>query len=281
EPRDVEQPAHRLARRAECEPALAVGEPALRGEDRAEPGRIEEPRPGEVEDELRDVIGEQAGGLLFEAWCGVGVELALDRYDGSSSGTIRRQRQVRAHRVVFHIPSSCWSAYYGQPTAMLPGSNSLGTAVRRSRIFACTETVGPFPYHFARRLVGADTQEGGMTDVARGRPFGEANLHDERGIDEPHALWNATGAERAVVARGRGEPLSEVGDDRTRQPAADLARVVQNVAVVVADAQRSDTAGPALLTRLPAADDELLAELVLDLDPRARSSPELVARVEA
>jgi len=65
--------------------------PVISNNRRAQTGRIEEPRCGEIEDELRNVVGEQAGRLLIEAGCGIGVELALYRYDGSGSGAIRRQ----------------------------------------------------------------------------------------------------------------------------------------------------------------------------------------------
>ena len=57
------------------------------------------------------------------------------------------------------------------------------------------------------------------------------------GFDETHALRDAARAERAVVARALGEQLFELGDHRSRESASDLARVVQHVAVVVADEQ--------------------------------------------
>ena len=56
-----------------------VGEPPLRGEDRAQAGRVEELRRREIEHEIGDVVVEEARDLFFETRSRIGVELARDR----------------------------------------------------------------------------------------------------------------------------------------------------------------------------------------------------------
>jgi hypothetical protein len=119
-----------------------------------------------------------------------------------------------------------------------------------------------------------------MTDVAGRRPFGEADLDDQRGLDEPDPLRDTAGAEGTVGARLGLEPGFELGDDRGGETTTDLAGIVQDLALVVADEQRTDTARAALLAGLPAADDKFLSQMVLDLDPRARATPGFVPRVD-
>src|SRR6202022_5000834 len=60
-----------------------------------------------------------------------------------------------------------------------------------------------------------------------------------------------------------------------------LARVHHLRAVVVADQEGTDAALPGARSGKPAADDELLAEVVLDLQPGVRALARLVAAVEA
>src|SRR5260221_7741856 len=62
---------------------------------------------------------------------------------------------------------------------------------------------------------------------------------------------------------------------------ADLSRVHKFlVLVVVADQQRSRIASPFALPFEPASDDELLAIVILDLEPRTAAPARLVARVQ-
>jgi hypothetical protein len=57
--------------------------------------------------------------------------------------------------------------------------------------------------------------------------------------------------------------------------------VTQLVALAHPDQQRPDAVAPAAVARHPAADDDLLAVEVLDLDPGEAAPPGLVGRVQA
>src|SRR6202008_2291560 len=61
----------------------------------------------------------------------------------------------------------------------------------------------------------------------------------------------------------------------------DAAGVAQVPVLADADEQRADPVAAAPVSRHPAADDDLLAVGVLDLDPRRGAPPRLVGRVQA
>src|SRR3954467_13217654 len=120
-------------------------------------------------------------------------------------------------------------------------------------------------YDLAWLLVGARSEERRLANVSRGGPLGEANFDHEQRLDEAHTFWHPTAGERTRVERTPLEESFELGDDRPRQSASDFARVDELVAVGVTDEERTNAPGAALLPRLPAADDELLAQLVFHL----------------
>ena len=89
-------------------------------------------------------------------------------------------------------------------------------------------------------------------------------------------------AAKGVISRASGRSSASsfrsipVGEAR-----ADLAGGDEAIAVEGADDERADSAGALALARHPAADHELLALLVLDLEPGTRPFARLVAAVEA
>jgi hypothetical protein len=74
--------------------------------------------------------------------------------------------------------------------------------------------------------------------------------------------------ERRLAGRQGGQPLAELPELGVAEAGANTAGVAQRAGgVVVADKEAAEPAGAAALTRLPAADDELLAPSHLDLPP--------------
>src|SRR5215211_27808 len=101
------------------------------------------------------------------------------------------------------------------------------------------------------------------------RPFAEADLRDEPGLDpRRRALANLVG-ERRAVAPQRGEPARELAQRRPREPGAHLARVAEPAVGVVAEQKRAQI-GAAAARGGVAADDELLLGRALELQPVAR-----------
>ena len=122
-----------------------------------------------------------------------------------------------------------------------------------------------------------------MAQAARPRPAGEAHLDDEARLAE-HRLPRdlRSGVEGGVLQpqrlQQRGQPL-ELG---LGQAAADAADVAQRaVGLSHAQQQGTDVAAAPALAREPAADDELLARVGLDLDPVAGAKARPVGGVKS
>src|SRR5829696_8187040 len=110
-----------------------------------------------------------------------------------------------------------------------------------------------------------------MPQRAVARPLGERDLADE---DRLHPLRASPFRalrridERGLVGEIRVDPLAEIVQRLLVETGADLARVLEALAFVVADEQRAEAA-VAPLAFGEAADHELLALAALDLQPRA------------
>ena len=135
------------------------------------------------------------------------------------------------------------------------------------------------------RLVVAQALEGGMAERAGGGPLGELDLGDQLRLGEDGALLRLAALEGADLAAQRLEALGEQPQHVLGEAGPDLAGEAQ-VAIValplpVADQQRADPAAAATLTGQPAADHDLLAAHVLDLEPVAAALAGPVGRGEA
>src|SRR5919198_330448 len=94
-------------------------------------------------------------------------------------------------------------------------------------------------------------------------------------------LLGLAAVERRAPAPQRLERAPEPYQVLLLEAAADVARVHEPIAVVVADDERAEALGPAPLARHPAANHHLLALHVLDLQPAARAPAGLVGAVQA
>ncbi len=119
-----------------------------------------------------------------------------------------------------------------------------------------------------------------MANLTCLRPLGETHICDELGRDPAHLLELRRGGERARRAFPLRQETLQPAELRVAETGADAARVLQRVAVVVAENQRAERVGSRTLPGKPAPDDELLRRVVLDLAPRGRAEPGLVGAVE-
>src|SRR5438067_12079073 len=136
------------------------------------------------------------------------------------------------------------------------------------------------PHDVTCRLVLAQPLERRVAQHAVVGPFGELDLGDELWFD-PDCARNARRAhERRRVTAQRLEAAQQIVERLAGEAGADVAGVDQAVALVVAQQQRAEMVRPVARARAPSTDDELLAALVLDLEPGARPAPGLVRAVE-
>ncbi len=121
-----------------------------------------------------------------------------------------------------------------------------------------------------------------MAQAAGGRPLAELDLGDQLRRDEQRAARRAlAGFERRVLALQRREQLAELVELGVGEAGADAPGVAElAVGVIDADEQRADPLAPAPLAGQPAADHELLAAEVLDLQPAAVACAGRVGRVQ-
>src|SRR5215208_2281987 len=114
------------------------------------------------------------------------------------------------------------------------------------------------------------------------RPRRELDLADQVGLHELGSLRRPRLAleGRAGALALREQPAEPV-ELLVVEAGADATRVAQRaLVVVVADEDRADPVAPPALAREPAADHELLAGEVLDLDPARAAAARLVRPVE-
>ena len=116
-----------------------------------------------------------------------------------------------------------------------------------------------------------------MADPALLGPLGEAHLGDQPGLDPVvAAAAGRAGIERRPGARERLQAVPHAAQGGLVEAGADLAGIDEAVTVVDPHVQRAEPPARALRLR-PAADDELLAEVALDLQPLARASADVAA----
>ena len=115
-----------------------------------------------------------------------------------------------------------------------------------------------------------------MAQLVVARPLGEADLGDEVGPDPVRrfARLDRVG-ERRVLHFPRLEQLRNARELLLIEPGAGVADVLQPPAFLHAEQQRPEVL-PRLARLGPAADDELLFLLQLDLPPGGRAAPRLV-----
>src|SRR3954451_6239409 len=139
----------------------------------------------------------------------------------------------------------------------------------------------PFVHHLAGAFVLAQPEEARLEHPAGGGPLREADLRDELRADPVHP--RGARLDRLVERRRwnlqRLEPRAQRHERRRVDPRAHLARVAQRARLVVADQQRAEAEAGALRFG-EAADDDLLLQDALELEPVARA-PAAVGRVRA
>src|SRR5207248_7709144 len=124
--------------------------------------------------------------------------------------------------------------------------------------------------------------ERGLAQSAVAGPLAELDLADQLGLDEGGVLEpRHRRVEGAVGTRERRHLLAQLVEQAVGEAGADVPRVDELPAVVVAEEEGTDGAGPPAFARRPAADHELLAPVVLDLEPGPRALAGLVDAVEA
>src|SRR5579875_3724054 len=129
----------------------------------------------------------------------------------------------------------------------------------------------PLAGHLGGPLVRSPPAPAGLPQPATGRPFRESYFADQVRLDPvripgvgPRDVCEGTGGALAV-----GEPRSDRVEVLVGEPGADLADVVEARRAGDAEQQRADAALAASGARRPAADDDLLLPLVLQLQPVA------------
>src|SRR4051795_11319230 len=133
-----------------------------------------------------------------------------------------------------------------------------------------TDRSPSFADDIPRGLVLAQPMEARVAQHAVAGPLGEPDLCDQLRAYPMHvSLAHRVALERRTVHFTVGELRTECPQHRVAEPGADLARVDEDAAVVVAEQQRTEP-GAAALRLGPAADDELLVPDALELEPVLR-----------
>src|SRR5438105_13608731 len=126
-----------------------------------------------------------------------------------------------------------------------------------------------FANHVLGRLVVAQALVGGMSHLPGASPLGELHLPDQLRLAEDGALrrWRLGGCEGRGVAAQRPELGLELRQHAIGEAGTRRAGAAAGPVSVIADQQRPDPPLAVALTRQPTSDDDLLAEVVLDLEP--------------
>src|SRR5437899_3535254 len=159
-------------------------------------------------------------------------------------------------------------------------SRLVSLSVRPSMTTSTAVSLAKLAHDLLRNLVGAQALERRRPDLAAPGPFHELELTDQPGLDEVRALGRLAAIEWARLALHGFHELHQLVEHRVRKSSADLARVHELPVVVVADQQRARQAAALAFAFQPTGDHELLAHVVLDLDPRATAPAGFVGRVE-
>src|SRR5439155_20869142 len=126
-------------------------------------------------------------------------------------------------------------------------------------------------------LVVAQSQEGRVADATVCGPLGEPHLADELRLDPPVAAApGCADVERRGRARERCEPFRDARERRFVEPRADLRDIDEPAVRIEPEVERAEVRARALRRRV-ASDDELLAELALELEPVARPFADVLA----
>src|SRR5260370_2706707 len=155
----------------------------------------------------------------------------------------------------------------------------------RVRPSICTSTavsLATFAHHLLRGLVDAKSLEGRRAELPAPRPFHELELGDDLRLDEVGGSRRRRAGLEWVLVGGDGLQLCvQVVERFVGEPGTDLSGVDElPLLVVVAHQERARISASLALAVEPAADDELLPEMVLDLLPRPGPAARLVTRVE-
>src|SRR5215471_14021589 len=142
-------------------------------------------------------------------------------------------------------------------------------------------SLATFAHHVLGGLVVAEPLERRGPQLTAARPLDELELGDDLRLDEVgRARRCDTRLEWALVSGQRLELCVQVVERPVGEPGSNLARVHELALVVVADEQGARISAPLAFPVEPAADDQLLSVMVLDLLPHAGPPAVLVARVE-
>src|SRR5581483_8962646 len=129
--------------------------------------------------------------------------------------------------------------------------------------------------------VVAQALEGGSAQDALGRPLGELNLSDQPRLHEHRSLRRREPAlEGLACASKRRELLREFLQRAFGEAGPHATRERQLAVLEVANKQRADAVRAPPLPRQPTTDHELLAETILDLQPRSAAPAWLIARAQ-
>src|SRR5712664_135482 len=137
-----------------------------------------------------------------------------------------------------------------------------------------------FAYHLTRRLVRAQPLERRRAQLAGLGPLDELELAHQLRLHEVRAFGRRAAVERTCFPLQWLQQLAELLEHLVSEASADLARVNELTAVVIAHQQSARIPAPLALAFEPARDHELLAHAVLDLLPDAAALARLIGRVE-
>src|SRR5947207_2792251 len=129
-----------------------------------------------------------------------------------------------------------------------------------------------------RQLVDTQPQERRVPKAAVVRPLGEPHFaHESRRDPRVSAPGGRSACERRSRTPQRLQALEDGIERRVVEAGADAPDVDEGVALVEADVEGAEACARSLRRRV-AADDELLAEMALDLDPVPRPAAGIYAR---
>src|SRR3954452_23809209 len=151
---------------------------------------------------------------------------------------------------------------------------------RRSFALLLRRRCGLLADHRLRVLVVAKALEGGGSQGAGLRPLEELDLGHQLRLHEDRALLRLAALERRAIPLEWLEQFAEAHEVLLLEARADVSDVDQPVAVVDAHDERAEALSAPALARHPAADHDLLALDVLDLQPVAAALARLVDAVE-
>src|SRR5450759_3100127 len=172
-------------------------------------------------------------------------------------------------------------AFVNPPSGYRTFSSLVSLRPRSSILTSTAVSLATFTHHLAGGLVAAQTLERRCAQLARAGPFHKLELCHELRLHEVRLSWRRTNVKRALRLLQGFHQRGQLFEHRVAETCADLSGVHKRlVLVVVADQQRSRIASPSAFALEPAPDHELLAVVILHLQPRSVAPARLVLGVQ-